>query len=280
MFMAAAGSLKAQNLVKSNISKFIFLFINTFSDEIYLREWAVKLDVPILSINYSLAPEAPFPRALEEIFYVYCWALKNLESLGSTGENIVLVGDSAGGNLASACVVKCIEMGIRTPKGLFTAYSTFLVNLVKTPSRFMGLLDSFLPFCITIKIMKCYGGGTSINVPKADVDFNAKIARKSRSSEIPEASETEFIYEIPKNYLLSPYWTPDNILEEFPPTRIVTMITDPCLDECVDFGKKLKSLKVDTQIEIFEGLVHGFLSFTQVWRWQCCFQRFSLCCFI
>ena len=33
-------------------------------------------------MDYSLAPENPFPRALEECFYVYAWALKNSEQLG------------------------------------------------------------------------------------------------------------------------------------------------------------------------------------------------------
>lgn len=68
----------------------------------YLKKLAVELDVPILSVDFSLAPEAPFPRAIEEIVYVYCWALKNSELLGSTAEKIFLIGDSSGGNLATA----------------------------------------------------------------------------------------------------------------------------------------------------------------------------------
>lgn len=156
-------------------------------------------------------------------------------------------------------------MGVPKPKGFFSAYGTFLVNL-KTAARFMGLLDAFLPIGVVMKIIKCYGGGKSLNDTNitADESENPQKSKKFQSNEIPKASESELIYEIPKNYLLSPYWTPDNILQEFPPTKIVTMITDPCLDECVDFAKKLKSLNVCTQIEILKGLVHGFLSFTQV----------------
>ena len=50
--------------------------------QVYLRNWAKDLDVPILSIDYSLAPESPFPRALEECFYVYAWAVLNCDKLG------------------------------------------------------------------------------------------------------------------------------------------------------------------------------------------------------
>lgn len=48
----------------------------------YLRQWSYELDVPIVSIDYSLAPEAPFPRALEECTMAYSWILQNLELLG------------------------------------------------------------------------------------------------------------------------------------------------------------------------------------------------------
>lgn len=57
------------------------------SHECYLRQWAKQLEVPILSIDYSLAPEAPYPRAHEEVTYVYAWALKNYHLLGSTGNH-------------------------------------------------------------------------------------------------------------------------------------------------------------------------------------------------
>lgn len=45
-----------------------FVAQSSRSHECYLRGWAKALNVPILSINYSLAPGAPYPRALEEVF--------------------------------------------------------------------------------------------------------------------------------------------------------------------------------------------------------------------
>ncbi|MEQ2159711.1 hypothetical protein GOODEAATRI_025879 [Goodea atripinnis] len=52
------------------------------SHENYLRNWSKELSAPVLSVDYSLSPEAPFPRALEECFYAYCWALNNCHLLG------------------------------------------------------------------------------------------------------------------------------------------------------------------------------------------------------
>ena len=60
--------------------------------QLYLRYWAKELDIPILSIDYSLAPEFPYPRQVEEIFLAYCWALNNSASLGNSDEEwIVLI---------------------------------------------------------------------------------------------------------------------------------------------------------------------------------------------
>ena len=53
----------------------------------YLHQWARDLDTPILSVDYSLAPESPYPRACEEVFYSYVWMLGNLKKLGSSGNN-------------------------------------------------------------------------------------------------------------------------------------------------------------------------------------------------
>lgn len=43
-----------------------------------------------------------------------------------------------------------------------------------------------------------------------------------------------------------------------------TLILDPCLDDCVMFGKKLKNLGVKVDMDILEGLPHGFLNFASV----------------
>ena len=58
----------------------------------YLHDWAARLNIPILSIDYSLAPQAPFPRSLEEVLYCYVWMLNNFAGLGTTGKKIILAG--------------------------------------------------------------------------------------------------------------------------------------------------------------------------------------------
>ena len=67
------------------------------------RDFAVKYSgmaegLPVLSVDYRVAPEHPYPAALLDAIEAYRWLLE----LGYSGEQIIVVGDSAGGGLALA----------------------------------------------------------------------------------------------------------------------------------------------------------------------------------
>ncbi|KAI4558526.1 hypothetical protein MJT46_013168 [Ovis ammon polii x Ovis aries] len=128
------------------------------SHEPYLKSWAQELGVPILSIDYSLAPEAPFPRALEECFYAYCWAVKHCALLGSTGERICLAGDSAGGNLCFTVSLRAAAYGVRVPDGIMAAYPATMLQSTASPSRLLSLMDPLLPLSVLSKCVSAYAG--------------------------------------------------------------------------------------------------------------------------
>ena len=67
----------------------------------------------VLSINYRLAPEHPFPAALEDCTKAYQWLLRE----GLKPSNIVIAGDSAGGNLTLTTILALRDQGIPFPKG-------------------------------------------------------------------------------------------------------------------------------------------------------------------
>ncbi|KAM6904016.1 lipase, hormone-sensitive a isoform 1-T1 [Lycodopsis pacificus] len=137
------------------------------SHENYLRTWSKQLSVPILSVDYSLSPEAPFPRALEECFYAYCWALNNCHLLGSTAERVCLAGDSAGGNLCITVSMKAISSGIRVPDGIMAAYPAILLTTDASPSRLLTLIDPLLPLGVLTKCINAYAGADSQTVQMA-----------------------------------------------------------------------------------------------------------------
>lgn len=74
---------------------------------------ATSAGVRALSLDYRLAPEHPFPAALDDGLAAYRWLLAN----GFTPEQIVLGGDSAGGNLALALLLALREAGEPLPAG-------------------------------------------------------------------------------------------------------------------------------------------------------------------
>ncbi|XP_014472103.1 PREDICTED: hormone-sensitive lipase isoform X2 [Dinoponera quadriceps] len=160
------------------------------SHEVYLRSWAVKLGVPILSIDYSLAPEAPYPRALEEVLYAYAWALKHANTLlGSTVKKVILVGDSAGGNLNLGVTLKCIQLNIRKPDGMFLAYAPVLVEFVPSPSRMLCFTDPLLPFGFMLRCLKAYVATDKKVTKEQEVEECAK----SDTESFAEMSESDLI---------------------------------------------------------------------------------------
>ncbi|MEL7728239.1 alpha/beta hydrolase [Citromicrobium bathyomarinum] len=62
-------------------------------------EFAHRLDLPVLSVDYRLAPEAPFPAAPDDCEAAARWLASSPEALGREVTGLVISGDSAGGNL-------------------------------------------------------------------------------------------------------------------------------------------------------------------------------------
>lgn len=75
----------------------------------------------VLSVNYALAPENPFPRAIEDVQNIYEYLLQE----GYNSNNIAIVGDSAGGGLALATVLKLRDLKVDLPAalGLFSPWA-------------------------------------------------------------------------------------------------------------------------------------------------------------
>jgi acetyl esterase len=78
-------------------------------DDPYLMNVALNANVKILSIDYSLAPEAMFPQALNDCYAVIKYAQNNHEEFGIDPQRIAVGGHSAGGNLSAACALKNAE---------------------------------------------------------------------------------------------------------------------------------------------------------------------------
>lgn len=70
----------------------------------------------VLSVDYRVAPKDPYPAALEDAYAAYQWALR----FGYEARNIIVAGDSAGGGLTLALVLKLKDDGAPLPAGIIT----------------------------------------------------------------------------------------------------------------------------------------------------------------
>src|SRR3954470_2965003 len=67
-----------------------------------LLEWARELQLVVVSVEYRLAPEHPFPAGLEDAYAGLVWTARNAEKVSGDPRRIILAGGSAGGTLAAA----------------------------------------------------------------------------------------------------------------------------------------------------------------------------------
>ena len=85
----------------------------------------------IVSVEYRLAPEYPFPAALNDCFAVLCWLQDQGIEIGTDTSKICVMGDSAGGNLATVLTLRCRDEGRPQPSCQVLIYPG--VSFVETP---------------------------------------------------------------------------------------------------------------------------------------------------
>ena len=83
---------------------------------------APALDIVVVSVDYRLAPETPFPGPQEDCYAGLEWLFANAESLGVDPARIAVMGESAGGGLAAALALMVRDRGEYTLCGQILIY--------------------------------------------------------------------------------------------------------------------------------------------------------------
>jgi acetyl esterase/lipase len=111
---------------------------------------------------YRLAPENPYPEGLEDALANYRWLL----SEGFKPENVVIAGESAGGNLTVALALKIRELGLPLPAGLYLLSPWLDLTHQGRSHRQMAEADVVLNMELVERCATAYcASGTSRNDP-------------------------------------------------------------------------------------------------------------------
>ena len=210
-------------------------FLNTsfFFHENYLRDICNKIGIPILGINYSGAPEHPYPEGINDCYQAYMWILDNCESeLGFKPEKIILSGDSSGGNFALCLNYLLISMNLFENKKIHTPDFLFPLYPCSNASRknmSLSLASSFEDYKITIKGLR----------------------------EINESYRGYYPNEL--DPFINPRDAPDILVKHMPKIRFMTGSHDPLRDDSIRLIYKLAKAGIDVKDYDFFNYQHGFI---------------------
>jgi acetyl esterase len=174
----------------------------------------------VVSVDYRLTPEHPFPAALDDAYACSQWAYQNAKALGGTNDSFSVCGESAGGNLAA---VTCLLA--RSSGGIEIRHQVLLQPVVDFTLSFPS---------IGMPASECL-------VPRDDLAWYYE----------------EYYSGDTRNFRVSPIFADD--LAGLPPALIITAEHDTLRDEGKAYADRLASSGVPTQYRCYSGMIHGFL---------------------
>ena len=176
----------------------------------------------VVSIEYRRAPQHPYPAPLDDCVAAFRWVRANAASLGGDPARVAIAGDSAGGNLAAATVLRLLAEGDAPPAAamLICAW-TDLGNA--TPA-----FDLFAP---------------------DDPVIDALVMEYFRACYAPEPAQWD-----------DPFVSPlRGDLSGFPPACVVIGGIDPLRDDGVLFAEKLRTAGREVDEQFYAGMPHDFM---------------------
>ena len=112
-----------------------------------------------LAVDYRLAPEHPFPAALEDCQTAYRWLLKH----GTSPQNIVIAGDSAGGNLTLTTLMALRDAGDPLPAAAVCISP--MTDLEGSGESFRTRKDPMVTAEFALAMARCYAGDQNPRLP-------------------------------------------------------------------------------------------------------------------
>jgi acetyl esterase/lipase len=196
---------------------------------------AEKAGALVVSVDYRLAPEFPYPAGLSDCFDAVTWVYGEARELNIEKKRIAVAGDSAGGNFAAACAI--MDRDRRTGMIALQALIYPTVDLVCRPREdYVWDLSEY-----DIRDHRELIEGMLLAM-RRDVEFLRSAYLRGRD---------------PADPLVSPLYLAD--AAGLPPTLILTAEYDALRLEAEAFARKLTKASVRTRLIRYCGMDHAFL---------------------
>ena len=176
----------------------------------------------VVSVNYRLAPEHPFPAQVEDVITVARWTHANIADHGGDPDRMVVAGDSAGGNLSAV-------LGHQL-------HGMFRLQVLLYPV-------------------------TDLTMSQPSIDENADGYLLTRNACEHFRSQYLGEYADLKDPLASPLFADDTQLAGAPPALVITAELDPLRDEGEAYAARLREAGVPVEHVRFDGMIHAFFVF-------------------
>lgn len=188
---------------------------------------AAQAGVAVVSVDYRLAPENPFPIPGEDCYAATNWVAEHADELGVDAARLAVMGDSAGGNLAAVVAIMARDRG----------GPPIALQILLYPSVDLGA-----------------------DYPSKDENANAPILSRK------DVDTTWKLYlsdpaSDPKDPYASPLFADHH---DLPPTLIQTAQFDPLRDQGPVYAAALREAGVAVRLTNYVDAVHGYISLPNV----------------
>jgi acetyl esterase len=184
------------------------------------RALAARTPAVVVSVDYRLAPEHPFPAAVDDAWKAMQWVAEHAAELGADPQRLVVAGDSAGGNLAAVVALRARDAGV-----------PLALQVLIYP-----VIDADLDSSGYARL------GQGLNLTRAKMAWYWSCYLGGADGANPDAS---------------PLRARD--LAGVAPALVLTAEFDPLVDEGAAYARRLRESGVSTTLTQYDGQIHGFL---------------------
>lgn len=176
----------------------------------------------VVSVEYRLAPEFPFPAPFNDCYDATAWLAEHAAEWAGDPKRLAVCGDSAGGNLAAAVALRARD------EGLALAAQALVYPCIDSEQDPYPSMDE---------------NGTGYGLEAAGMVWF-------------------WNHYVPAQHRANPYAVPARAADvsRLPPTLVQTADFDPLRDEAEVYADRLDHAGVDTTLTRYPGVVHGFVS--------------------